>query len=172
MTTTHHLETGGEKLELTADLAGDGGMVSLNGRARQISFQSLQPGWMQLEVDKQINQVYILDTPTGKQVFINGQTCLVTDGKRVPGRRRFAAGGDGPSMVTPPMPAKVVRIMVQVGEHVEEGQGLMIVSAMKMEATLAAPHAGTIINIHTELDDKVMPGQELVEISREKNDDP
>jgi len=31
---------------------------------------------------------------------------------------------------------------------------------------------GIIININTELDAKVMPGQELVEISREEKNDP
>ena len=62
------------------------------------------------------------------------------------------------------MPAVVVRILIQKGEQVEKGQGLVVVSAMKMETTLCAPFAGEVTAIHTSVGEKVAPGEILVEI--------
>ena len=69
-----------------------------------------------------------------------------------------------PGEVTPPMPAVVVRLLVQEGEAVVKGQGLVVVSAMKMETTLKAPVDGVVKKINTGLQAKVMPGDRLVEI--------
>ena len=50
---------------------------------------------------------------------------------------------DGASL-TAPMPGTVVKVLVGEGEEVEEGQTLLVLEAMKMEQSVAAPHAGTV----------------------------
>ncbi|HPS94887.1 MAG TPA: biotin/lipoyl-binding protein, partial [Deltaproteobacteria bacterium] len=72
-----------------------------------------------------------------------------------------------PQEVTPPMPSVVVRIMVGEGDPVEKGQGVVVVSAMKMETTLQAPFKGKVLKVNAAEGDKVMPGQILVDIERE-----
>lgn len=47
-----------------------------------------------------------------------------------------------------PMPGSVISIRAAVGDRVEEGQPLVVMEAMKMQHTIAAPYAGTV----TELD--------------------
>jgi biotin carboxyl carrier protein len=42
------------------------------------------------------------------------------------------------------MPGKVVRVLVREGDEVEEGQGLVVVEAMKMENEIPAPRAGRV----------------------------
>ena len=83
-------------------------------------------------------------------------------------RKKRAGLDETPGEVTPPMPAVVVRILVQEGETVVKGQGLMVVSAMKMETTLKAPVDGVVRKIKTGLQAKVMPGDRLVEIEERK----
>lgn len=58
-----------------------------------------------------------------------------------------SGGPEGPVQVTAPMPGKVVDVLVEEGQQVVEGQGLVIVEAMKMENELRAPRAGTIKNL-------------------------
>jgi 3-methylcrotonyl-CoA carboxylase alpha subunit len=67
--------------------------------------------------------------------------------------------------VTPPMPSVVVKILVKEGEVVQKAQGLIVVSAMKMETTLRAPHSGIVKKIRTEINARVAPGDILVEIT-------
>ena len=62
------------------------------------------------------------------------------------------AGGkfslEGPQRIDAPMPGKVVRVMVKVGDEVTEGQGLIVVEAMKMENELKSPKAGKVTELH------------------------
>jgi 3-methylcrotonyl-CoA carboxylase alpha subunit len=58
----------------------------------------------------------------------------------------------------------VVRVLTAVGDRVERGQGLVVVSAMKMEMTLKAPYSGTVRAVNTEVGAQVSPGEVLVEI--------
>jgi acetyl-CoA/propionyl-CoA carboxylase biotin carboxyl carrier protein len=60
-----------------------------------------------------------------------------------PGDRPGAAGtADG--VVRSPMPGTVLLVKAQLGEHVTEGQPLVVVEAMKMEHTVTAPLAGVV----------------------------
>jgi len=74
---------------------------------------------------------------------------------------------DIPGDITPPMPSVVARILVAEGDRVERGQGLVVVSAMKMETTLVAPYNGWVRKINTRAEAKVAPGDTLVEIEKE-----
>jgi biotin carboxyl carrier protein len=69
------------------------------------------------------------------------------------GRRRAAqASGAGPAAqgvqrILAPMPGRVVRLLVQVGDEVAARQGLIVVEAMKMENELKSPKAGRVREI-------------------------
>jgi biotin carboxyl carrier protein len=72
-------------------------------------------------------------------------------------RRMQAAGGagkkgGGPDLVSP-MAGKVVAVHVTEGQHVDEGQAVVIVEAMKMENDLKAHKSGTVAAV------RVIPGQ-------------
>ena len=45
------------------------------------------------------------------------------------------------------MPGKVVKLLVAVGDEVAEGQGVLLIEAMKMENELRAPKAGRVVSI-------------------------
>ena len=49
--------------------------------------------------------------------------------------------------VKSPMPGKVLRYLVEESQSVEEGQGLVVVEAMKMENELQSPKAGVVKSI-------------------------
>jgi len=58
-----------------------------------------------------------------------------------------ASAPTGPQTVVAEMPGKVVKISVAAGESVREGQGIVIVEAMKMENEIPSPIAGTVKEI-------------------------
>ena len=58
--------------------------------------------------------------------------------------RKVAGAGSGPAPLKAPMPGLVVRVEVAEGDLVEEGQGMIIVEAMKMENELRAPAAARV----------------------------
>ncbi len=64
-----------------------------------------------------------------------------------------------------PMPGRVVRIEIGVGDEVKAGQVLLVLEAMKMEHTLRAPHSGTVTEVDCSPGDQVEAGEVLVVIA-------
>lgn len=54
------------------------------------------------------------------------------------------------SMIRALMPGKVLKLLVQPGESVEEGQPLLILEAMKMQNEYTAPAAARVAAVHVE----------------------
>jgi 3-methylcrotonyl-CoA carboxylase alpha subunit len=107
--------------------------------------------------------LYVASDPAGTWVWVNGRARLVQDPDNLP-RRRSSGPGETAGEITPPTPAGVVRILVQVGDAVDKRQPVVVVSAMKTEITLTAPHAGTVRAINAQVGAQVSPGDILVEI--------
>jgi biotin carboxyl carrier protein len=76
---------------------------------------------------------------------------------------RHAAGGA--ATLEAPMPGRVVRIAVATGDIVREHQPLVIVEAMKIEQTVAAPRDGVVAAILCKEGEAVAGGQVLVELA-------
>lgn len=62
------------------------------------------------------------------------------------------------------MPGIIRKVMVKEGDAVAEGQGLVILEAMKMENEVRAPHDATIRAVRVATGDKVEGGQVLIEL--------
>lgn len=75
-----------------------------------------------------------------------------------------AGEGEGSDKVVAPMPGKVVRLLVQEGDEVSEGQGVAVVEAMKMENELAAKRAGRVKRTPVGEGESVEAGKVLVVI--------
>jgi biotin carboxyl carrier protein len=78
------------------------------------------------------------------------------------------AGGAGAraagSQLKAPMPGRVVKVLIKVGERVERGAPIVIVEAMKMENEMHAPASGTVQKVHVVEGATVDAGQLLVEL--------
>ena len=61
-----------------------------------------------------------------------------------------------------PMPGRVVRVMTQPGARVAKGEPLVILEAMKMEHTIAAPSDGVVKEIHFADGEQVLEGAQLI----------
>ena len=57
-------------------------------------------------------------------------------------------GPAGPEILRTPMPGKVVKVLVKVGDEVASGQGVAVIEAMKMENEMRAGRAGKVAAIH------------------------
>lgn len=63
-----------------------------------------------------------------------------------------------------PMPGKVIKVSVEVGQLVKKSQELLVIEAMKMENALRAPKDGRIKSLAVRVGDMVSPGAVLVEV--------
>jgi len=71
----------------------------------------------------------------------------------------------GDSQITAPMPGKIVKVMVKPGQEVEQGETLVIVSAMKMESEYKAGKNGIVQEVLVKDEDTVDGGQIMIILS-------
>ena len=64
--------------------------------------------------------------------------------------------------LTAPMPGKVVAVLATKGQSVKKGDALVIMEAMKMEHTIAAPSDGVVEELLYQVGDQVSDGAPLI----------
>ena len=67
--------------------------------------------------------------------------------------------------IVAPMPGKIVSILVAKGAQVEQGDGVIIVEAMKMENELKAPRSGQVAEIYVQPHELVAAKQPLIRLN-------
>jgi biotin carboxyl carrier protein len=98
----------------------------------------------------------VIDRGSGElRVHVNGRACVVRAVSPVngttPGRTRASSvrteTNNGPQKVLAPMPGRIARVLVKVGDSVAARQGLIVIEAMKMENELRSSRAGTVVEV-------------------------
>jgi biotin carboxyl carrier protein len=94
------------------------------------------------------------------EVEVKGGTAAPRRAPRGPAKRPAPPGGAG--AITSQMTGRVVRVDVEPGQKVEEGQVLLIIEAMKMENEVVAPQAGTVKEVAVAAGARVNEGDLLI----------
>ena len=100
---------------------------------------------------------------TGNEVWVNGRrlSMEVFDPRDLrPGKGN--ASNHGRQEIAASMPGKVIRVLVVPGDSVEEGQGLVVVEAMKMQNEMKSPKSGRVAEVRARADATVGAGEVLV----------
>ena len=74
-----------------------------------------------------------------------------------------AEGGEG-TPIKAALPGTVLKVLVSVGDSIQEGDVLAVVEAMKMETEIKSPVSGVVKSVSIEAGNQVKTGQELVTI--------
>ena len=83
--------------------------------------------------------------------------------KSVPPAPGPVAAASDDSTLRAPMPGRIVRVNVAVGDAVSQGDALVVLESMKMENTLSSNITGVVAAVHVSEDDSVQQGQTLLE---------
>jgi len=137
---------GGEERLIEVTPRENGYRVVIGGRELDLDAVHLQGFAVSLIAGTRSYRCDIDPGRNGQIGVLVGETVYpleILDERRL--RMRRAAGKftlEGPQRIDAPMPGKVTRVLVKVGDQVEEGQGLVVVEAMKME------NAGKVTELH------------------------
>jgi acetyl-CoA/propionyl-CoA carboxylase biotin carboxyl carrier protein len=94
--------------------------------------------------------------------FANGAPAGARKPKRSAGKKAgAAAGGDS---VTSPMQGTIVKVSVEEGQEVAEGDVVVVLEAMKMEQPLKAHKSGTVTGLQAEVGATVTNGAVICEL--------
>jgi biotin carboxyl carrier protein len=138
--------------------------ISLDGEPTQADALEISPGVFSILLNGKSHQVRVTPTPAGALTLQTGRhefTAEVTDPRAWRGRRHGALEAEGRQQIVAPMPGKIIRVLVQAGERVEAGQGLLVVEAMKMQNEIRSPKSGTVERLLVKEGQPVNAGEAL-----------
>ncbi len=146
------ISVGDNQFEVKIDGEGVGTTVIVNGKR----FKVHQPkkagdeGELTINVDGQLLRVEV-------------EGALRAGTRPAPARKRSSAA-PSEGAITSLMPGRIVRLDVEEGQTVEEGEILLVLEAMKMENEIRAPKSGTVKNLAVSKGSNVSAGDVMLEI--------
>src|SRR5262249_10822998 len=164
----YEIEIGGRRRQVVVTREGGGFAVTVDGATKHVDVARVGGHSLSLIVDK-VWPAGISVTPDAVSGQLRGHgdgtpvVARVNTGRRW-GRRDDGADGSAPQRLAAPMPGKVVRVMVGVGDTVQPRQPVVVVEAMKMENELRASRAGTVAEVHVREGMSVDAGAPLIVI--------
>lgn len=163
-----HVEQAGRIRQVTvaAGDAPDTVEVRVDGRVMSCQVREHAPGHLSLRLPDGSMHDLVVETesaPGHRVVHVEGRRLPLVVSTRPPrGGSAGPAGSNGPVRVLAPMPGKVIRILVKVGDQVQARQPVVVIEAMKMENALSAGRAGTIKEVLAQEGASVEAGRLLV----------
>jgi biotin carboxyl carrier protein len=124
-----------------------GWRVTLDGQPVAVDAVEIAPNILSILLEGQSFEISVTPSPDGKLKLQTGSqefTAEVINPRAWSGRRHGSVEAEGRQQVVAPMPGKVVRLLVKAGDHVEAGQDLLVVEAMKMQNEIRSPKSGTV----------------------------
>ena len=162
-------ELNGQQCDLTLELTDSKVTADICGRKYQLEVRQFDDHALLLFESGHVFEFRVNPHRASYNVFdvtLRGSNHLVT----VTDPRRLRTDEDsdrhhhGTAEITAQMPGKVVRVLVETGQEVEAGTGLLIVEAMKMQNEMKSPRAGAVVAIKVAAGDTVEAGALLAVI--------
>jgi 3-methylcrotonyl-CoA carboxylase alpha subunit len=127
-----------------AERAGPGRFrISAEGKESIVEVLYHGDGQIRALIDEEPVEAGILLDAEEVLVFLLGEPHMLRK-PPPPAVDETGPGADAADSLTAPMPGTVVKVLVEEGQEVEEGQLLLVLEAMKMEQPVSAPHAGIV----------------------------
>src|SRR5712671_6373996 len=131
------------------ELAPDGNhwQILIDDRAVNADAVEIAPGIFSILLNGKSYEVRVTPSPAGTPTLQTAHqefVAEVIDPRAWRGRRHGTLEAEGRQQILAPMPGKIIRVLVQTGEKVEAGQGLLVVEAMKMQNEIRSPKSGTV----------------------------
>jgi biotin carboxyl carrier protein len=157
----------GHETDIIVRREGQRVFADIGDRHYELEFHEPKQGGSLLISNDQVFEVRVEgQLESGKTVNVVVGTSefavTLTDPRRLRSAAAVSAHGDAAARIVAPMPGKVVRVLVEVGQNVQAGDGLIVVEAMKMQNEMKAPKAGTVIALNAQTGATVNGGDVLV----------
>lgn len=125
----------GHKYKFTATMSSEETYtLFLNGTRAIVGIRSLSDGGLLCAIDGKSHAIYWKEEPSATRLSVDGKTCLLEI-------------ENDPTQLRTPSPGKLVKYLVESGEHVVAGQAYAEVEVMKMCMPLIAQENGVVQTI-------------------------
>jgi len=154
----------GQERAVGVRYTGSGFILDLDGTAFPASGELAAEGALHADLAGRRLSAAVIADGDKRYVFLGGRADVLSAIDPLAPR---GAGGVTAGALSAPMPGKIIALLAAPGSAVEKGAPLLILEAMKMEHTIAAPAAGRLKHFHFAVGEQVAEGAELAELEAE-----
>lgn len=151
--------------EVALERRGESMMARVDDREYQLSVQEPHPGIYSLVTDHGAGhsaEAVVHETDGLFRVRVGGRFFEASVGSAGPGGGAgYGTSSKGSGILKALMPGRVVRVLVEPGDTVKRGQGILVIEAMKMENEIGSPREGVVKEIQVKAEDRVETGARL-----------
>lgn len=162
----YYVTLDGRERPVDVDIAPTGETkVSVDGRAVEADVVELDDGALSVRIDGQVLDLTLEGLPPDVGVVASGHRVyarIESERLRASAAARRAGGGANEKVILAPMPGRVTKVLVTVGQEVPAGHGVVVVEAMKMENELRTKTGGVVAEIHAQAGAAIEAGAKLV----------
>jgi biotin carboxyl carrier protein len=161
----HELRLGQELFRVATEERGNRVKVTVGDETYEVDLQNISENCLSLLIDGVAYTAYVAKEGNKRFVQIGEEQYLFEEPEEeVSGAIGGAVGQLAETEIGPPMPGKVVKLLVNEGDRVEVGQGLVIVEAMKMEHEIKSTIEATVKKVNFSAGDLVNLGDVIIEL--------
>lgn len=140
--------------------------ISVDGRLYEVDAVMVENGVFSLLIDNKSYNVEIVERDSPKRLTVNtifkSFDIDIIDAEEKYKSLRKGSDLEDNNIVSSPMPGTVVKILVSQGDIVEEGETVIIVSAMKMESEYKVKQKRIVKEICVAEGDNIISNQALI----------
>ncbi len=138
--------------------------VSIDGEKHDVDFHKTSTNLYSIIIDNKSYEVDISQDNAQFEILRNGDLFNVElmDEMKKMLKEKEALSLSGRQVLEAQMPGAIMKILVNIGDEVKEGDPLLILIAMKMENEITSPISGTVKEIFVEEAGTVSSGDKLV----------
>ncbi|MBP1766942.1 MAG: biotin/lipoic acid binding domain protein [Candidatus Aminicenantes bacterium] len=150
-----------KEVKVNVEPAGDNLIrISVGGTTYDVSVEFIGREEVLLNVDGRIFNVIVHSNSLSHTVFVNGRLFRV-EKRSALNTLREEKGRQKKKDVRITMPGRVVQVMSNPGDTVEEGQPVLVLEAMKMQNEIKSPQAGELVRVNFRAGDYAEAGSVL-----------
>jgi len=157
-----------KEIEVTIKDAGDNRLAFIDDAEIPFQAEWLNDNLLTIEIDNQRHIVYLANGNGATWVSSGGKSYLL---EKIDAEAEKHFGDEGANLdkliLKPPMPGSIVKVEVETGQKVNEGDALIIIEAMKMETTLFSSITGVVTEVNVSAKEQVSADKVLIVVEKE-----
>jgi biotin carboxyl carrier protein len=161
---------GGQEIPVEISEREGGYFIAVDGEGYSVDSRQVVPGLYSFLVEGKSYEVTVFspERDSYRVHLFDGQRAVeLLSPIGLVMRAQGGRAGSAALSVKAPMPGRVVRVLVEPGQKVSAGQGVVVVEAMKMQNELQAQTDGVVKEVRAREGEGVEGGAELVVLESE-----
>ena len=146
---------------------GDKIRISIDGKKYDADVVMVEEGVYSIIIDNKSHNIELIRTDNKNyevNTYAKSYDVEIVDAESKYLKSRQRDDGDEEAVISSPMPGKIVKILVKVGDKVKAGDTVIIVSAMKMESEYKVKKDRIIKDVKVKEGDTIQSDQPLIVI--------